>query len=166
MEAGFFLKKMITQLVLPPFCLLLFGVGSGWTLNKRWPRFIERCSGVPDEYFFASYARSFPACCEVIVCCGAVRSGLSQERSGDRRLGRPSAAKDTRIRRHSIIVYARSHSLWCRTGTTKRGLPVLVSGGALFGELPEATAMARTLKTSLVSRFAGKRTDRWIRKTT
>ena len=145
MEAGFFLKKMITQLVLPPFCLLLLAL-VGLTLNKRWPRFSRAVlwsslmsifllstpavSGLllKSLYVAAPFDPAVGKSAQAIVVLGG-RLRQKTPEYGDT----PSSFTLDRIRYGAVLA-------------RQTGLPVLVSGGALFGELPEATAMARTLK--------------------
>jgi uncharacterized SAM-binding protein YcdF (DUF218 family) len=145
METAFLLKKLITNLVLPPFNLLLLAI-FGLLIIKRWPRFGRAVIWISVATIFllatpfvsglllrsldvapvfnAAAGKSAQA---IVVLGGGLRRNTPEY--GDT----PSQYTLDRIRYGATLA-------------RQTGLPILVSGGAVVGTTPEAEAMARTLK--------------------
>jgi len=141
----FFLKKIIAAFVLPPGCLVLALAGLAFYLRKRSRPAALACAALsglvwtgsakvfsdalmrPLEYAYSVPAE--PAGDVIVILCGGSRGGgeffSASENLASGTLERVSAA---------FLLYK------------KTGLPLLVSGGALFSEVPEAAAAAAYLR--------------------
>jgi uncharacterized SAM-binding protein YcdF (DUF218 family) len=145
MGIAFLLKKLITNLVLPPFSLLILAI-LGLLLSKRWPRvgraitwaavisilllatpmvsgiLIRSLDVAPP--FNITAGKSAQA---IVILGGGLR--LNTPEFGDT----PTSFTLDRIRYGAALA-------------KQTGLPILVSGGPTVGATSEAAAMARTLQ--------------------
>jgi uncharacterized SAM-binding protein YcdF (DUF218 family) len=145
MEIAFLLKKLIAQLIIPPFNLLLFAL-LGLLLMKRWPRlgrtltwssllgilllatpavagFLLRSLDVPS----VSNLTANNSAQAIVILGGGLR--MNTPEYGD-----------------TLTHFTLDRVRYGATLARQTNLPVLVSGGAVFVGPPEAEVMASVLR--------------------
>ena len=145
MEWLFWLKKLITKLVLPPFNLLLLGV-LGLLLLKRWPRVGRACAwtSLLLILFFSTPAISHWLMRSLIVAPPFdVETAKSAQAivvlGGGLRL-------NTAEYGDTLAAYSLDRVRYAATVARQTQLPVLTTGGPVIGDTPEATVMAQVLE--------------------
>ena len=145
----FLLKKLLTALVMPPTALILLA-GFGVLLSRRYPRCGRWTAGLS---LAALFTLSIPAVSIALLSSLDRHPPIPAEQlargqaivilGGGVYAGAPEYGGDTVSRfslerlRYGTLLHKRS------------GLPILVTGGAPFGNRPEADAMKETIEHEL-----------------